>query len=52
MRERKNKNKTSISKLRKIKYLERFTDEELELIDYFLLNLSYICYKIDINERK
>ena len=32
--------------------LEGFSDEELELIDYFLLNLSDICYKIDTNEKK
>ena len=52
MRERKNKNKTSISELRKIKYLEQFSDEELEIIDYFLLNLSDICYKVYAKERK
>jgi len=52
MRGRKNKNKTTISELKKIKYLEGLSDEKLEIIEYFLLNLSDICYKIYVYERK
>jgi|TARA_B110000908_G_C9936414_1_gene306271 hypothetical protein len=52
MREGKNKNKTIISELKKIKSLQGLSDEKLELIGDYLLNLSDICYKIYANEKK
>lgn len=52
MRERENKNKPIISELKKIKSLQGLSDEELEIIEDFLLNLSDICYKIYANEKK
>lgn len=47
-----NKKKTTISALKKIKYLQGFSDEKIELIGDYLLNLSDICYKIYANEKK
>lgn len=47
-----NKKRTVFFELKKIKALQGFSDEELELIDYFLLNLSDICYQIYANEKK
>jgi hypothetical protein len=47
-----NKKKTTISELKKIKSLQGLSDEKLELIGDYLLNLSDICYKIYANEKK
>ena len=47
-----NKKKTIFFELQKIKSLERLSDKKLEIIEDFLLNLSDICYKIYVNERK
>jgi len=47
-----NKKRTVFFELKKIKALEGLSDEELELIEDFLLNLSDICYQIYIYEKK
>jgi|TARA_B100000519_G_C13951735_1_gene301024 hypothetical protein len=47
-----NKKKAVFLELKKIKYLDGLSDKELEIIEDFLLNLSDICYKIYVNERK
>ena len=52
MRETKNNNKNIILELKKIKSLQGLSDEKLELIGDYLLNLSDICYKIYSNEKK
>ena len=52
MLKKKNKKKSVLFELKKIKSLERLSDKELYLIESFLVNLSEICYQICAYEKK
>lgn len=52
MSKKENNKKAVFLELKKNKFLEVLSDKEIEIIEDFLLNLSDICYKIYVNERK